>query len=147
MPTGAYNKSIRNREDTEMLNRDYAKRLYDIGAKHRDAETFEELMDRTIDETGYLDTEDSIIFRAGWKGQFAFEIKEWERYGTLPECGFSRNYADGSIEAGISVADTEWKKSLRGKISKCTSRKITRFLGVQTGWGSDDEPTVIAIEE
>ena len=36
--------------------------------------------------------------------------KSGERYGTLPECGFSRNYADGSIEAGISVADTEWKK-------------------------------------
>ena len=90
--------------------------------------------------------------RERWAKDFELVEKEWERF-SLPridnrynEYITSYNYRDDYAEAGISVIDENYKKTI-GYIYFSSTEKLYKIKGIQVGFGSDNEPVIIPTSE
>lgn len=136
----------------KFVSEKFAKKYYEIGLRYQEHD--QKIAIRMAINDGYdIECwEASAAFNAGRKG-LPFEINTYKRFGAInvgPD-GYavpSRNHADNIYELGVSVADEDWKKSLRGQISiiEYGNTPIIEFTGLHVGYGSDGEKVVLPVE-
>lgn len=91
------------------------------------------------------------FFHAGFVGREPEWVEAW-RYGEIPECGFSINYAENKWEPGVSVvkiiraeADEHYSE---GTVYAMLGREKIRVAGWWLGLtGSDGEATLLGCEK
>lgn len=89
----------------------------------------------------------SKFFHAGFVGREP-EWVEAIRFGEIPECGYSRNWADGSVEPGVScvkILREAGDEDIEGIYAvTCGDREKIRVAGWWLGLsGSDGEPCLL----
>ena len=89
----------------------------------------------------------SVALKLGWEGIDITEcpVVSGYRFGEIPECGISMNWADQRSERGVSLAALDGCKEIGSSIWFC-SRKKVNVTGVLLPYkGSDGEPLVLPI--
>ena len=71
-------------------------------------------------------------------------IVEGIRYGAAPDSGISQNYAEGTSEYGLSLAQESGKKQI-GSSVWFSGRKAYEYRGVKVGTGSDGETIILPL--
>lgn len=134
----------------KMFSAEFARKWFEIGRQYQEIDSRRAAVNQAIWDGHQIDCwEKAAAFGAGQQGM-EFEIKRWRRYGDIPMdregwAAPSINHADNDAEHGVSAADREWERSIRGHFAQCRARKLVRFWGLQVGWGSDNEPVVLPV--
>jgi len=128
-----------------MLAQAEAKKYYEAGKQAAKvySDVFEAMWEEQIPDYWPIQK----AFDLGFNG-VTWEIKEYERLGSVPEDGPSYNYMDQRPEKGVSVVTEDWKKTIHGIffMSKYGNRQTVKFNGVFTGfYGGDGEPLVLPV--
>ena len=140
----------------KFVSESFARKWYNIGRQYQGKGTLRNCIEQAAYDEFVADCwEEVAAFRAGWSANnFAFEIKEWKRYGEIPigPDGYAErsiNHADNQPEHGVSVTCPEWENSVAGQwyLGIGKAREAITFTGLQVGYGSDGEPVVLPVEK
>lgn len=128
-------------------------KCYALGAEARKTtSSWREAM-MTVDIPANADLGCLIAMQAGYLGQpMPYKVTGW-RYGHIPACGQSRNFADDRLEPGISLMETDCglktQDGISGLFIAASGRPVVRVEGYlnTVATGSDGEPLVFWAKE
>jgi hypothetical protein len=126
---------------------------WDIGAKTQGLSDIEAVYSGQVPDWVFNSGNDvNQFYEAGRRGENPEYIVGWRR-GKIPESGRSKNYADNSMESGVSLAyahnrtDMETSPMTMIGVSDRKKTYVSGWAFPKSQWGSDGEIVVLAAEE